>query len=83
VLNSSRPNQGKAIGPLTTAAMPPVGNTYRHTSASAAAAAKAAALPVAGAGAGAKVGARSIIPKPPNWTSMTKTQRRKWHRRFS
>ena len=34
-------------------------------------------LPAAGAGV------LSTVPKPPNWSSMSKTQRRNWHRRNS
>jgi hypothetical protein len=40
----------------------------------------AGAAVAAGAATIAGVGARSIIPKPPNWTSMTKTHQKNWRR---
>jgi len=42
-----------------------------------------AAATAAATSSSAEASVRYIIPKPPDWSSMSKTQRRKWHRRNS
>jgi len=66
------PAAALTINSLTTVAVLPGRNTPKHASALAIVAAETTTSSAAGAGAGAEVDTCSIIPKPPNWSTMSK-----------